>query len=273
MTIPGYIPPIGERDLDKIVRAVRNLYENGPDITTALPRKFNVLTPHESLIIKWVTTATVDVDADAVVLFDSSGNPKRFTSLNETLNIANSGANGLDTGSEANSTWYYIWVIGKADGTLDALLSTSGSSPTLPTDYIYKGVLGCVYNNSSSNLLRFSQAGDLFTIENTSVLSLATSTSYADVDLSAVLPPIATECHFNGIAVSTSGTNFVSIFLAPAGSSTTPTYGGEKAIGDTVGLLGFRAVMAVPIIVSQTMSYRVAGTNAAASGSVQGGRY
>jgi hypothetical protein len=29
MTIPGYIPAIGERDLDKIVRSIRNLYENG----------------------------------------------------------------------------------------------------------------------------------------------------------------------------------------------------------------------------------------------------
>jgi hypothetical protein len=28
MTLPGYVPPSGERDLDKIVRSVRNLYEN-----------------------------------------------------------------------------------------------------------------------------------------------------------------------------------------------------------------------------------------------------
>lgn len=38
MTIPGYVPGIGERDLDKIVRAVRNLYEGGAtqsDLTEA----------------------------------------------------------------------------------------------------------------------------------------------------------------------------------------------------------------------------------------------
>jgi hypothetical protein len=273
MTIPGYIPPIGERDLDKIVRAVRNLYENGPDITTALPRKFNVLTPHESLIIKWVTTATVDVDADAVVLFDSSGNPKRFTSLNETLNIANSGANGLDTGSEANSTWYYIWAIGKADGTLDALLSTSGSSPTLPTDYIYKGVLGCVYNNSSGNLLRYGQNGAGFTIENTSVLSLGAATNFTSIDLSAIIPPIATQVHMTGIAASSSGTNTVGLFVAPHGSSTTPTYGGEANVLDTVGTSGFRAPLVCLIIISQTIYYRVGGTNAVGTITVWGGSY
>lgn len=31
MTISGYVPAIGERDLNKIVRSIRNLYENAPD--------------------------------------------------------------------------------------------------------------------------------------------------------------------------------------------------------------------------------------------------
>ncbi len=36
MTIPGYVPAIGEKDSDKIARGVRNLYENIPAAITAV---------------------------------------------------------------------------------------------------------------------------------------------------------------------------------------------------------------------------------------------
>ena len=94
----------------------------------------NVLAPHQGLIVNVNAVAALDVDATAIVLFNTSGNGRRFATINLTISIAASGANGLDTGSEANSTWYHIWVIAKADGTVAGLFSTSASSPTMPTD-------------------------------------------------------------------------------------------------------------------------------------------
>ena len=60
-----------------------------------------------------------------------------------TISTATSGANGLDTGSIANSTWYSVWVI--YNGTTTAgLLSTSATTPTLPSGYTYKARVGWV---------------------------------------------------------------------------------------------------------------------------------
>lgn len=276
MTIPGYIPPIGERDLDKIVRAVRNLYEGGAaaadavDLTAALSRKSNVLTPHEGLIIKWVTAATVDIDADAVVLFDTDGNPKRFTSLNETLNIANSGANGLDTGSEANSTWYYIHAIGKTDDTLDGLFSTSATAPTLPSGYTYSGLLGAIYNNSSGDLIRVLQRGRVATRETTNVLLGGTQTNYTAVSLTAAIPLIATAVVVTITAVSTSGTNIVSMLVAPDGSTTTSTYGGDASVSANIDANGLQSWGRVVHLGGHQVMYRVAGTNASGNLAVRG---
>lgn len=70
---------------------------------------------------------------------------------------------GLDTGSKANSTWYHLWLIKRSDtGVVDALFSTSASSPTMPASYDLKRRIGSVRTDGSGNLLAFSQWGDHF---------------------------------------------------------------------------------------------------------------
>lgn len=70
---------------------------------------------------------------------------------------------GLDTGSEANSTWYHVFVIRHPTTfVVDVLFSTSASAPTMPSGYTQKRRIGAVYNDGSGNLLAFVQHGDLF---------------------------------------------------------------------------------------------------------------
>jgi hypothetical protein len=70
---------------------------------------------------------------------------------------------GLDTGSKANSTWYYVWIIQRSDtGVVDALFSTSTTSPTMPANYDRKRRVGAVRTDGSGNLLAFTQLGDEF---------------------------------------------------------------------------------------------------------------
>lgn len=70
---------------------------------------------------------------------------------------------GLDTSSEANSTWYHVWLIQRSDTlVVDVLFSTSASSPTMPADYDRKRRIGSIYNNSSGNINAFAQFGDRF---------------------------------------------------------------------------------------------------------------
>jgi len=78
-----------------------------------------------------------------------------------TINFATTGANGLDSGSLANSTWYHCFAIGKTDGTAAFFASTS-LSPTLPTGYTLKRRFGSVKTNGSAQLIAFKQIGNDF---------------------------------------------------------------------------------------------------------------
>ncbi len=154
----------------------------------------NVITQHENLVVQSGATPTtdIDIDADAVVVRDGNGLGKRITSINLTCQITASGVNGLDSGSEAADTWYYIWVIWNGT-TAASLLSVSSTAPTMPSGYTYKGLVGAIYNDSSSDLYSYCQRGnDFIHDEATDILSGGVNTSYTSVDLSTRVPPIAT---------------------------------------------------------------------------------
>lgn len=75
-----------------------------------------------------------------------------------TLDITNSGLDGLDAGSEASSTWYAVYVISGTSG-MGGLLSTSETAPTMPSGFTYKRRVGWTYNHSDDDLQNFTQGG------------------------------------------------------------------------------------------------------------------
>lgn len=144
----------------------------------------NSVTP----LAKW------DVTADELQLKDSNGNAFVATSVSVTADITVSGANGLDTGSENSSTWYYVWVIAKPDGTVASLLSTSSSAPTMPSGYTFKALVSAVRNNGSSNFIASRQFGSVIWFEGKqNVLSAGAATIETPVATSGFVPPIASE--------------------------------------------------------------------------------
>ena len=78
-----------------------------------------------------------------------------------TADISESGFNGLDTGTEAADTGYYMYVICKDQGLLPGMLfSTSNINPTMPSGYTYRSApIWFASNDNSSNLLDFNQRG------------------------------------------------------------------------------------------------------------------
>lgn len=70
---------------------------------------------------------------------------------------------GLDTGTVAVDTWYHIWLIRRSDtGVVDALFSTSATSPSMPTNYDQKRRIGAVLTDGAANIIAFIQDGDEF---------------------------------------------------------------------------------------------------------------
>lgn len=106
-------------------------------------------------------SASVTVTADEISVEDGSNAYKTLRAVSRTIVATASGADGLDTGSLAASTWYAVFVIAKADGTQAGLLSLSATTPTMPTGYTFKARVGWVRTDGSGNKypLGFKQAG------------------------------------------------------------------------------------------------------------------
>ncbi len=120
--------------------------------------------------------------------------------------LSASGAAGLDTGSEASGTWYYLWVCSGGSGTT-GIFSTSQTSPTLPSGYADNKRLlpGAWRNDASSNIINqyfknFNAKGTevIYYVYMapysaspgpTNVLDGGTQTSFTDVNLASYVPP------------------------------------------------------------------------------------
>lgn len=124
-------------------------------------------------------TFQIDADADNIILKNVDGLSLRIDSVNLTVDITVTGSNGLDTGSEAPSTTYYIYVIyNPITQTIAGLFSINPTTPTLPSGYTFFEPIGRVFNDSSSdfgnavsliapNRIRYEGDGTDFTITGT----------------------------------------------------------------------------------------------------------
>lgn len=123
--------------------------------------------------------ANNDIDIAAGQCMDST-NTTIITGADITKRLdaswqVGSNQGGLDTGSEANSTWYHVWAIKRTDtGVVDVLFSASATAPTMPSGYDRKRRLGAVRNNGSGNILAFHQYGDRFYLD-TPLLDISAS--------------------------------------------------------------------------------------------------
>jgi hypothetical protein len=162
------------------------------------------------------SVSTVDISTGQCR--DDTDTATMIVSSTLTADITASGANGLDTGAEAADTWYALFVIGTAGGTVAALLSTSATSPTLPAGYVYKRRIGWVRNNGSSNIHVFhteSVGRDrlirwdiIYTDTDIYVLAGGTATSPTDIDCSTAAPPTSYSLqvvYFSSTTVRNSG--------------------------------------------------------------------
>lgn len=106
------------------------------------------------------TGANVTVTADEIAVENASNVYQTLRSVSLTIAGTSTGANGLDTGALASSTWYSLWVIW--NGTTTAgLMSLSATSPTMPSGYTYKARVGWVRTDGTANKypLSFKQMG------------------------------------------------------------------------------------------------------------------
>jgi hypothetical protein len=190
-----------------------------------------VLGNFQNLKVVRTSATQVTVTADELVLEDSSNNKAHIRTVSQVAAITTSGAGGLDTGSEASATWYFVWIIRKSsDGTTSSLLSTSSSSPTMPSGYDQKALVSAVRNDGSSNFVDFTQEGNQYCYTATqSVYSGAGGAAWQVIDVSAVVPSALSTVAFGnylqyGSITSYAGVNNNNTDTVPSSISTGNQY-------------------------------------------------
>lgn len=207
---------------------------NAPGYFSRLVVKNNATTPDTQ----------IDVDADVVVVADGS-TQKQLLTINRTINCAGTGADGLDAGALGANTWYYIYVISKADGTQSGLASLSATAPTMPADYTFKKLVGAIRTDASSHFVLFNQFGRYHWNRSLSVvLNAGTHSGYIAIDISDVVPPNAIKAM---LGLFSNGASTVSC------DGVNPFYTIDTGGATTSGV-------DIPIITPQTIYYSTAGT-------------
>lgn len=132
----------------------------------------------------------------------------------QVVDFAVVGANGLDAGAQAASTWYHFYFIN--NGTLTrGLASTNGpaTGPALPTGYLSWAYAGAVYSDGSTHLVPTRMAGRRmwYYAHRAAVTTGAPAVSSEQtVSVAALVPPNASGIMLDGwmTAVSSSVSAF-----------------------------------------------------------------
>lgn len=143
-----------------------------------------------------------------------------------TIDGTTVGANGVDAAAIVASSFYAVYVIGDstAHQSTAGLLSLNATTPALPYGYDMYRRIGWILTDGAAHILTFWQFGGgsgrtYYYDVGISALSGGTQTSFTAVDLSASVPPIATQVLFKATYTPNSATNTAQ-FL-PYGSTAT----------------------------------------------------
>jgi hypothetical protein len=192
------------------------------------------------------TTPNTVLDVSAgLVMSDDNLALMSLTALTKSISstwAVGTGNGGLDTGTVAANTWYHVYIIQRPDtGVVDMLISTSASSPTMPTNYTRKRRVGSIKADGSSHILGFVQLGDEFlwkapvndfNSNATSTPTLTTLSVPTGVQVRARTRAVITTTNSNFLMQSPDETSAVSV--ATTGNLTLANTGASGSSGEFI---------------------------------------
>lgn len=199
----------------------------------------------------------LDITADEIIV-KSSTRSYVLSTVSVTVDLTASGANGLDTGAEGSSTFYYVWAIyNPATGTTAGLLSASSTAPTLPSGYTAKALIGVIYNNSGSNFITSYQLDRRVWINETNLFTAqapAVADTYESISVATLgVPSVAKSVLGSG---GTSDANPAKLTVAADANG----LGAVNIIGNNNGAASnnfcYGAGFEVPLKTAQTLFWK-----------------
>ncbi|MFL9881301.1 hypothetical protein PQR63_23085 [Herbaspirillum rhizosphaerae] len=209
------------------------------------------------------TGATATVTADEIIIESSLGGSQyRLANFSKPINLATTGAGGMDTGTAPVSGYVAIYAIlnpATATSALLAVNATSAAAPSvyaganMPSGYIASGLLTVVPTNASSQFPILDVYDRHVDVSPVAVVNGGTATSYTSIPISSAVPKNAVA--WSGLvgAAATSNTTTVS----PRG-----TLVGQIIVYTTSGGQ-VQVPISMKIAVAQTLYYYGASGNLA----------
>lgn len=209
-------------------------------------------------------SATATITADEVIVEAGAFGALqyRLSSFSKLINLATTGAGGMDTGGAPVNGFVGIYAI------YNPSLPLSGTNPALLAQNATSGALGNVYGGANmpagytasallsvwptdaARLLKtgFQMDREIY-IPATNALSNGTATAYSPVSISGVVPPNAKTCSGHLAPQGTSGST---AWLAGSASGI-----GEKSAGGNTAVARppVSAYSGLPLITAQTVFY------------------
>jgi hypothetical protein len=202
-------------------------------------------------------SASATVTADEIIVETALGGVRYcLPSFSKTINLATTGAGGMDTGAAPVSGFVAIYAIYNPTTQTAALLATNASSlvanvyggANMPSGYTASGLLAVVPTNASSQfkpvLVRDRKHG----IVSTQVLNTSTASSNTTLSLSATIPANAI-CIGGELSLVSTASSAMSLNVTPDSNNL-----GQQNITLTPGttLVGN---FAMPIVTQQQIIY------------------
>lgn len=158
------------------------------------------------------TTPNTLLDVSSGACRDSTNTNDIVVSSAVVINTAVNGALGLDTGTIAASTMYYVYAIGSSTNQIgngqpfsaypgSALISLSITQPTLPVGYDMFRRIGTIVTDGAVHILPFTQIGRRMMYQTPIATGVtggaATAFTSVAINTTPTVPPIATMVYFN----------------------------------------------------------------------------
>ncbi len=215
---------------------------------------------------------SVTITADKVVAVNSTDVPRILSTVSLTVALDNTGTNGLDNGSLAANTGYFLYVIDNG-ATTAGLASASATDPVMPSGYTYKALVGWATTDNTTtpfNIEEFTQIDDVYRwATKPLVLNDGGSVTTTALDLStggtlgyAVVPPTITKGVFGTIRSNNISSQGNHIFLSSATFSNSISVDNGALVdfhayawGGTAGTAGLGFTLPV-LLTDQTFYYQ-----------------
>jgi hypothetical protein len=174
------------------------------------------------------------------------------------LDINISGLNGLDTGAPSSDNWYHVWLITNGV-TPSAIFSLSTTDPVLPAGYDWRGYVGAIRYNSSSEFTNMSQVGRVCSTKDQLAIADGASLTRQPVNIANLAPPTALIIRLSIEASKSTGEGLTETTLWPLDKDLGRVEVSGYAKVGVANKVGSNADL--PIIETGVLYYRVLSAN------------